>query len=303
MRFKNVVALLAIAAAPALADLRDLPPNAIWLMPARTTLIPDNASLRRGESRAIRKGEALFAFSLVVPSEATIGEATTVSLADRSVQLQSGSTFEPFAPITQGREASVKIYCSATGSAATAFAKAELQGTGADKPRLCLIDGDHSGVFNAAMLDAVFPDGVVPAGARRPSPITAIPYMLHARSKGGFSGDYELYFRDFPIQGDRLTVALRRRGTANSRPIANLLIDNGSGYVNYYSSYSFVRYNRQELTTVEIMGVTMTIEEVDRENAVIHAPMLAARPGTVFTVNDYGNYVPFFRDFDGGQVH
>jgi hypothetical protein len=284
------------------AEFDILPENAILLIPSESNIIIDNKSFKMNSDKIIKKGESLFKFEIISPYKAILLQQFSTDINTQLIQFDIGLSLEPFSRGKIDQEYSVKIFCTNKDHKITKFAKDQLKGMKADKPKICLIDEGSDNSFNYIMLDAVFIDGNVPSIARKIIPISPAKYKLDENYDKRISGKYEVYFRGFPIQNDRLSLAMRRVGSENSRPILNILFSEieNNDYVNYYTSYNFVRYNRYNITNIKFIGAEINIIAVNRQDGTMQFNIQRVRNGRIFTVFDYENYVPVFRDFSSG---
>ena len=191
------------------------------------------------------------------------------------------------------------MFCSEGEGSSRKLIRAALGSGKAYLPRICLADKNDDGFFDTAVLDANFPQGGVAQLARAPVQVGPLAYSLLEHPDQP-SGDFDVYFRGFPIQGDRLTLGLRQRGTHPFRFFSEFLLNSGSGFWYYYAEYFFPRYNPGGSSIMKVLGTVLQVSNVDRAGGIMHVSLKEQRAGKIYYLSA-AQALPEYRYFEGSE--
>lgn len=291
----GAAAAFLLAASPAAAQRTTyrLPAGAVLYTKAPVAMEPDSRSVRPGERRTLRKGDALFRARLRAPSDARLRTARTLTLNGAPYTVDSRTIFERYVAFT-GEEGAA-VFCSAPASPASSFAADIVSNR---YGRLCLVDSEADGEFEAAFLDGSFLNGRVPDTARTLLALEPLAYESVAPKRRAMEGELALVFDGFPATRDRFRVRLRYTGPASTYYLAKYLVDAGEGYVGYGSNTEFfVSYAPAGETRLDLMGVRIQLFGVDRKQAQLDLRIDSAGPARLFAVFDDSGAFPAFREY------
>jgi hypothetical protein len=296
--FKPLVVLYAGAClcfASKVSAQEPFPKNAVMIVPTQSDIRFDRAALQIGEKRVVQKGGTIASFVIDQPMTVKLQKNEIVSLHGKSLELPSSSVLHPYSPGDRPFGKEGLVYCLNIGGKKKDRSFGQIFSKSSTDAKICFRDLDNDGFFEQAFFDAVFRDGVVPNLARISSEIAPLEYRANVQREG-IAGPYEVMFRGFPIQSDKMTWALRPSGKKSQQNFGDVFLRSNNRHYRYYSPYFFVKFDKLQPSRARVFAMEITIFSVDRDTGKTEIRINKADDTSIFWP-DYYDIVPEYRDF------